>query len=253
MIDKTLIEERFSASQKSYNAEAVVQRQVAEKLVRILTDYVQDCTLSKQQSFQRVFEIGCGSGLLTHKLLNTFVIEDYIANDIARIDNLCQGVSFLKGDAEQIPYPKGCSLIASSSCIQWFEDVEGFFGRAFSALGKEGLLLLSTFGGQTLREFRALGLPSLDYRDLKELVAMSKPYFTPIVSQSETVEQYFASPKEILRSLKATGVNALSRERWTKARYLDFERGYREHFCSARGCRLTYEPIYLLLKKNQMR
>lgn len=251
MIDKALIEQRFFASQKSYNEAAGVQKEVAEKLVRILADHIRDCTMQERQSFDRVFEIGCGSGFLTRELLESFPIEDYIANDIARIDGLPQGARFLKGDAERILYPEGCSLIVSSSCIQWFEDMEDFFGRVFSALEENGLLLLSTFGVQTLKEFRALDLPSLDYRNLEELVAMSKPYFTPIASQSETVEQYFASPKEVLRSLKATGVNALSRERWTKARYLDFERGYKERFCFERGCRLTYEPIYLLLKKNE--
>ena len=58
MIDKSLVKKRFSKSLKTYDDNAIVQKQMAEKLVDFLP----------KKEFNSVLEIGCATGLLTKQL-----------------------------------------------------------------------------------------------------------------------------------------------------------------------------------------
>jgi hypothetical protein len=53
----------------------------------------------------------------------------------------------------------------------------------------------------------------------------------------------FESPKDVLKHLQSTGVNALEQTSWTKKDLSDFENGY-NNICSRRPT-LTYNPVYI--------
>ena len=137
MRNKALIAQRFSKAWKTYEEYAVVQNQIADNLIVMLQNYFavsvgQNGVLFQRNgvSFQRVFEVGCGSGLLTRKMLADFDCKSYIANDIADVVSLPLQVEFRKGDAESMDFPKDISILVSASCIQWFENIGAFFKKA---------------------------------------------------------------------------------------------------------------------------
>ena len=56
----------------------------------------------------------------------------------------------------------------------------------------------------------------------------------------------FETPKDVLKHIKNTGVNALSDTRWTKSDLINFEEKYP---INANGkYSLTYQPIYIKLE-----
>lgn len=264
MRDKALIAQRFSKAWKTYEEYAVVQNQIADNLIVMLQNYFavsakqnavsfgQNGVLFQRNgvSFQRVFEVGCGSGLLTRKMLANFDCKSYIANDIADVVSLPLQVEFRKGDAESMDFPKDISILVSASCIQWFENIGAFFKKAHKALAKDGLMLVSSFGKDNLAEFAALGVQSLDYLSLDELLQMVSEDFEVLDAQEQHIVQWFNSPSDILRSLKATGVNSLGKVPWSKSRQIDFIDQYGRKFCTDGKFSLTYNPIYLMMKKR---
>lgn len=252
MSDKDLVGKRFSKVAKTYEKYAVVQKKVAETLADILMEKCEEERENKNTPPpSRCFEIGCGSGFLTKALLDRLSFESYIANDIAFSKPPVDGIGFVEGDAERIDYPCGIDLIASASCVQWFDDIEQFFIKSYNALCDEGLLLLSSFGKENFRQFADLGFRGLDYMSVKELSYKAEPLFETLFLKDEVVEVGFDSPDELLYSLKATGVNAVQEKRWTKTEYIRFKSEYEKRFTCAGKCMLTYNPVYLLLRKRK--
>lgn len=87
-LDYLHIERTFSKAASSYGEEATFQKTMAQNLVKLiennypsLTDST--CSNSAKLSFERVLEIGCGPGLLTHEILTSFNVEDYVLNDLS--------------------------------------------------------------------------------------------------------------------------------------------------------------------------
>ena len=53
----------------------------------------------------------------------------------------------------------------------------------------------------------------------------------------------FENPKDVLKHLQLTGVNAIENTHWTKKDLIKFENGY-ANLCNKRPT-LTYNPIYI--------
>ena len=130
-IDKELVAKRFSYSRSTYDREASVQRQVAEKMMRLLTDALLSAGIPRPQlptHFRHIVELGCGTGSYSRMLLNTLQPETLLLNDLCRdmeecVRELCTTrtprVSFLPGDAEALDFPRETDLITSCSTLQW--------------------------------------------------------------------------------------------------------------------------------------
>ena len=56
--DKQILKTRFNRNFESYNQQAIVQQQIASKLVALLLKF-------GQTRFERLLEIGCGTGFIT--------------------------------------------------------------------------------------------------------------------------------------------------------------------------------------------
>ncbi len=149
-IDKELVAKRFSYSRSTYDREASVQRQVAEKMMRLLTDALLSAGIPRPQlptHFRHIVELGCGTGSYSRMLLNTLQPETLLLNDLCRdmeecVRELCTTrtprVSFLPGDAEALDFPRETDLITSCSTLQWFNDPGAFLTRCHQALVADG-------------------------------------------------------------------------------------------------------------------
>ncbi len=140
-MDKRLIAERFARARDTYSREARVQQQVAEKMLRLLTEHT--------SLFHRIVEFGCGTGSYSRLLLDKLQPESLLLNDLCPEMRECLAdllpqnmVQFIPGDAEALDFPEGTDLITSCSTLQWFNDPEAFFARCHRSYRKTVIWLL---------------------------------------------------------------------------------------------------------------
>ena len=82
MIDKKIISQRFTKALLSYDTEAKVKKKIIEKLI----DYIKQ---EKLQNINKILEIGCGTGLLSKKIINLFAPDTIYLNDICQEIDVC--------------------------------------------------------------------------------------------------------------------------------------------------------------------
>lgn len=242
-MNKETIKQRFQKAIGSYHHEAVAQRQIAETLFRLLNRHH-----PKTNGF--LLEIGCGTGFLTERLLAGLSPEKAWLNDIcpevepAIAPYLSPADVFLPGDAETIAFPAlKFDLIASASAIQWLDNPALFLSKLSQQLQPDGLLAISTFGPDNMKEIRQITGSGLDYPDIRTMVSGR---FEIAEFYQESVTLRFPSPKAVLQHLKQTGVTGNSRQKWTPGNLRDFEQRYRAAYGDETGVSLTYQPIYIV-------
>lgn len=209
-MDKQLISKRFSKAIATYPQEANVQRQIADKMIHLLTKHISfPCS--------KVIEFGCGTGIYSRMLLQALRPEELFLNDLCPEMKYCcedilrkEQVSFLPGDAEIVPFPTGSTLITSCSALQWFESPENFFKRCNALLNKQGYFAFSTFGKENMKEIRELTGSGLPYRSREELVTALSTHFDILHSEEELISLSFDNPIKVLYHLKQTGVTGVT-------------------------------------------
>lgn len=244
MINKELVKRRFRKNLENYNKNAKVQKQMSEKLFSFL---------DKTKEYKNILEIGCGTGLLTEKVSEKLVFENYICVDIVPeceefIKEINENINFISSDIEEFLSTNNNSydLIISNASLQWIENFEDFGKKLISRLNPNGILLFSTFGTENLREIFFIQGKTLNYHNLEYLKSIFKKY--DIKAEEEIRIMSFKTPKEVLKHLKNTGVNGIEPMSWTKKDLAAFENSY-NNFCSNNPT-LTYNPIYICVNKR---
>lgn len=236
---------RFARAVATYEASAVVQRLAAERLAERLGGV---CHLLAP----RILEIGCGTGLLSRRLMARFSPSELVLNDLCPDMGICFAnvprTLFLAGDGRALVWPGMFDVVASASAIQWFGDLGAFSRRCAAVLPKGGFLAVSCFGPATLQEVRALSGAGLDYPSFEQFGAVLGADFEPLVVERGLEELYLESGAAVLRHLKATGVTATGAgEVWTRGRLAAFVEAYERRFAVAGGgVRVTYEPFWFV-------
>ena len=242
-MNKDLIQKRFAKNLDTYNDNAKIQKKMAERLLSFLD----------RKDFNDILEIGCGTGFLTQLVNEKFSFKTYTANDIVEscekyVKEINPKINFIPADIEKAVEnsDKKYDLIISNAVFQWVENLESFIKLLVSKLNDGGVLLFSTFGPENFREVNFVLGKTLPYYSANELQEIIKDYKN-IVEQEMHV-MAFKTPKDILKHIKSTGVNALEMVSWTKSDMQKFENGY-NNFCSGIPT-LTYHPIYVKIENK---
>lgn len=235
MIDKSLVKKRFSKSFKTYDDNAIVQKQMAEKLIDFLP----------KKEFCSILEIGCATGLLTRQIASKHSFSSFSANDIVSeaekyVKDIIPNTEFIYGDIEEINLEKKYDLIISNACLQWCDDIEKTILKLKAALNKGGILAVSIFGKDNIKEINEIFNIPVKTIDIAKL-----PKNTLVVE--ETINMFFDSPIDVLRHIKLTGANAIKEMKLTKSILKDFEEKYYEKFAQKNRVQLTYNPVYLII------
>lgn len=254
--DKTLLRNRFAASFRKYDTLAVVQDKICGQLTDMLTGVCPPETEpGVARHIKRALEIGAGTGFLTRRLLRSFPYAHWTVNDLAEeaaafIVPYAGGtaVDYLWGDAETIALPGELDLIASASTLQWFDDLPAFLTRSGELMNPGGCLALSTFGPENFREIKAVTGEGLSYYVSAEVEELLKWGGWQVMEKLEYTEQLsFDSPVEVLRHIKATGVNSIRKTQWGRRQLTDFETCYRAMFSTIDNkVTLTYHPVLIV-------
>lgn len=238
MDNKKLIQNRFSRMLSSYDEHAKIQKRMAEKLIAKISG----------RTFDNILEIGCGTGYLTKLAADKFTYNTYTAVDIVEdcekyIKEIRADIEFIHSDMESFisSEPGKYNLIISNAAFQWLTDFEGFVNTLIYSLTPGGILLFSTFGKENFREIYHISQNTLKYYSSAEIRALFQKYNPEV--EEEIHIMAFQSPKDVLKHLHLTGVNALKSKHWTKSDMLKFENNYL-NLCNQRPT-LTYNPIYV--------
>ena len=245
-MNKSLIKMRFAKNLDSYHEHAKIQKLMSEKLVKFL----------EKNAFDSVLELGCGTGFLTEQISKKIQYNAYTAIDIvpeckSYINKIDSKIQFLAEDIETFVKnnPKTYDLIVSNASLQWVENLKEFIKILLERLNKNGILLFSTFGKRNFQEIYKISGKTLSYINTCDLENEFKDF--SIITDEEIHILNFNSPKEILRHMQLTGVNAIENITWTKGDMFKFERDYLDN-CNGAPT-LTYNPIYIKICNNKNR
>jgi len=245
--NKDLVKLRFEHSFPVYDKHAVVQRVMAEKLC----DYT---FATCGEYYDKVLEIGCGTGFLTKHIVNDFKIKKLLINDISPevvgyIEKIAPYCNFLIGDMENIVFDTKFNIVTSNASFQWAEDLQSMIERFYNVLKPDGVLAFTTFGERNFEQITKISNRTLMYKNLDKLESMFEDFEVTILKE-EIMQLEFRTAVAVLRHIKGIGANAMAAEFWTKGVLKEFEKKYRAEFSTEKGVSLTYHPIYVVLKKK---
>jgi malonyl-CoA O-methyltransferase len=219
-IDKRRVRASFDRAATSYDAAAVMQREVFERMFARL-DLV-------RLEPRLVLDAGCGTGIGTQRLAARYRDSDVVALDISpkmlrtaanrrswlsRI--LGTRESYVCGDIETLPLADAkVDMVWSNLALQWCNDLGRTFGELHRVLRPEGLLMFSTFGPDTLMELREAGSAAdghthvsrfIDMHDIGD--ALVQAGFADPVMDMEKITLTYADVQGLMRDLKAIGAH----------------------------------------------
>ena len=160
-IDKREVRRAFSKAAGTYDAAAVLQREVCIRMLEKLD------IIKLQPSC--LLDVGCGIGWGTRQLGERYPQADIVALDIAiGMLQAARGTSswwrklfagskqrFLCADVEALPLgAQSVDMVWSNLALQWCNDLPGTFVELHRVIKNDGLLMFSTFGPDTLKELR---------------------------------------------------------------------------------------------------
>jgi len=266
LVKQRKVEQSFRRSLDTYDENAFVQLEIAQTLVKLLSE---QCAEINQ--FNRVFEIGCGTGFLTKALCQNFQVNQFELNDLVAeceqpMLNHFQSLSrhnqvdtqweFSAGDINEHEFARNYDLICSASTLQWVFELSPLVEKIYRALSDNAWLAISSFGQEHFSELSlvnsALGYEyaSLNYLDESQCRKLFANHFELKLIQENSITLWFDSFEEILMHLRNTGVNGNSRKHWNQSQLKDFAALYQSEFMSDRKLPLTYKPIYIIAQKR---
>ena len=214
-IDQARARRAFARAAAGYDAAAVLQREIADRLLERL-DYV-------RLDPRRVLDLGTGTGYAVGPLQRRYRKARVIALDFAhpmllrarRRGTWLRRPLCLCADAERLPLADGAAdLIVSNSTLQWCNDPAAVFAECLRVLGPGGLLMFSTFGPDTLKELRAAwsGVdghthvsPFPDMHDLGDALVQAR--FADPVMDTERLTVTYSRLPDLMADLKGIGAH----------------------------------------------
>jgi malonyl-CoA O-methyltransferase len=269
-LDFAEVRRAFDHAAASYDAHAVLQREVCDRLLERL-DFV-----SLQPG--RVLDVGSGTGYGLAHLRSRYPEAELCALDIApamlkaaraRLPQSSWAQRILArltpppsrlthlmcADMDRLPLAlNSVNLIWSSLALQWAHDLEAAFRGFHQVLAPGGLLMFATFGPDTLKELRAAfsavdDAPHvnrfIDLHDIGDMLIHAG--FSSPVMEMEMLTLTYSDLKSLMRDLKGIGAHnaAAARRRGLlgKSAWARLEQAYESNRYEGR-LPATFEVIY---------
>ena len=240
-LDRAQIRRSFERAAATYDAAAVLQREVGARMAERLGVIRLEPT--------SILDAGCGTGEALGELATRFPGAQLIGLDLAlnmvraaqrRAPPTAAGARSLLnrllgagavgaglrpalvcGDITRLPLGAATvDLVWSNLALQWIEAPDIAFAEFRRVLNVGGLLSFTTFGPDTLRELRAAFATVdnathvsrfIDMHDLGDMLVQSG--FADPVMDMETLTLTYVDAEALMRELKALGAHNASRAR----------------------------------------
>lgn len=169
LFDHRQVRRSFSRAAQHYDSAAALQREVGARLSESL-DYYEDASRNAP-SPQVIVDLGCGPGHAAAAMQKRWPKAQVIALDLAmgmlrqtRANTAGRLPAFLDfarrpepvcADVARLPLrDASVDILYSNLCLQWLDDLPSVFAGFRRVLKPGGMLLVSTFGPDTLFELR---------------------------------------------------------------------------------------------------
>lgn len=220
-LDKRAVRRAFARAVHSYDAAAVLQNEVRDRLLERL-DYMRIAP-------RRILDVGSGTGLAAAQLLRRYGSARLLQLDVSEpMLNIARqraprwrrwrgSTQFAAADAEQLPLTDGCcDLVFSNLALQWCNDLDAALQEFRRVLRPGGLLLFTSFGPDTLRELRQCwgeadgNVHVSSFADMHDVGdAMVRAGLADPVMDAERMTLTYDTLKGLMQDLKGIGaVNA---------------------------------------------
>ncbi|TEY04611.1 malonyl-ACP O-methyltransferase BioC [Campylobacter sp. US33a] len=220
---------------KNYAKHAKAQDFMGLKLCEILRE-------SKLTHFEKVFEFGCGRGEFSKKLEKIITFDEYLKNDILDFKENSNTLIFDMNEiAKQNLSKQKFDLITSNASLQWL-DLKCILPSLRDMLNENGILLLSTFGKNNLKEIKQSTGLGLNYFSVDELKQIFTSHFGEVKITQEFINLEFKSALDVFRHLKFSGVNSLG--------FYPLNKGFLKEFEEKFQNKITYHSIFIICKKR---
>jgi len=218
-IDRFAMRAAFEKAAINYDAAAVLQQEVANRLVERM-DYMSMKPVS-------ILDAGAGTGFISQRLASRYPKAKITGLDLA-FNMLKQAKSkrslkqrwnkqfnYINAEVENIPLADASvDLVISGLTLQWCQDLTKVFKEFRRILAPDGLLLFSTFGPDTLKELRqswakvdelAHVNAFTDMHDVGD--ALMQSGFADPVMDMEMLTMTYEDVKTVMRDLKKIGAH----------------------------------------------
>lgn len=250
---KQRIRESFERAAASYDAAAVVQREVCRLLLA-------DFALHAQPAI--ILDAGCGTGYGAQLLRRRWPQASLIAVDfapamLALAHDACE--FRIAADIEQLPCHAAVFAVWwSNLTVQWC-DADRVLVEAQRVLHAGGALALSTLGPETFHEMRAAFAGIDGYQHTLTFVApetlersLLRAGFSEIRTRRQTIRVHYPDLRTLLRAVKDIGANSLGEGArsglFGRRAWLAVQAAY-ERFRTAEGLPASYDVILAYARK----
>ena len=250
-IDKDLVTARFADSHDTYSANAVVQKRIASRLHGMLAESIGGGPL-----LGNIIEVGVGDGSLTDLYAPTHDMGTVALWDIAGVSpELVARTPNARPeqcDAEirmRRQQSESAAYILSASTIQWFNSPKAFLRECARVLVPGGWLAVSTFVRGNLGELAATIGNGMEVPTGEAWHTMIPENLEVEVRHEEVMTLHFDSPRDVLRHMSLTGVNAV---RFHQSPIV-LARRILANYPADRGGKypVTFRPIYIIARKKE--
>lgn len=218
LLDRRQLRAAFERAAPDYDAAAVLQREVAGRLLERLE-------LTAIQPV-RMLDLGCGTGKNLRALQRFYPQARLVAGDLAfnmlivarHRFGWWRRLPFVCMDAARLPFAaRSFDLIYCNLALQWCADLDRAFIEMRRVLAPHGLLLFSTFGPDTLKELRAAWREVdtfthvhrfIDMHDIGD--ALVRAGFVEPVMDVEYLTLTYADVRSLMTDLKKIGAHNVS-------------------------------------------
>lgn len=194
----------FGKNFSTYDENAIIQKKVAENLTNFISKKFNN------QKFDKVIELGCGTGIFTREFLKKFEINEIDLNDCFNTRDYFKEINYKNFICDDMSdaINQNYDIVISSSSFQWIEDLEKLIENISK---KSEKLAFSIYIDGNLKEISEHFGVGLKYKKIDDILLILKKYFKNIEYYSEEKTLNFSSPIEALRHLKRTGVTIKNR------------------------------------------
>ncbi len=220
-LDPRAVAASFGAASRSYDAAAWLQSAARTELLSRL-----DLLRLPPAA---VLDLGAGTGLAAVEIKRRFRGATVTAADIAppmleiarRRSRFWRPIRCVQADARELPFEDASfDLVFSNLMLQWLLPPDAALAEIIRVLKPGGLLLLSSFGPETLRELRTAweagdaGVHVNDFIDVHDLgSALARAGFIEPVLDVDRHLRHYADVRTLMRELKALGAHNVDARR----------------------------------------